>query len=393
VAELKLEIVEGPEAGRCIALAGGVLEIGRDSAASLRLADPLVSRRHARISNEDGRAVIEDLGSSNGTLVNDRPVRGRLELSVGDKLVIGDSTLVVRGDPAPTARSAASLVGSEFAGYRVEAIVARGGMGVVYRAEHLRLQRKVALKLLSPELAMDAEFRRRFETESRLAAAIDHPNIIPLYDAGIEDGSLFLAMRFVDGLDLRAVLEQDGPLELDRAVSIVGQVGAALDAAHRRGLVHRDVKPANVLLASGAGAEASDHCYLTDFGLSRDTRSDSRLTKPGEFVGTVDYAAPEQIRGDACDGAADRYALGCLLYECLTGHPPFEHDNELAVIRAHVRDDPPAVSARRPDLPRSLDAIVARAMAKQPGDRFASCAALVLASRDTEIGRRRRRVR
>ena len=388
---LTLEIVEGPDAGRRLPL-HGVLEIGRDPAASLHLADPLVSRRHARIRDEDGCAFIEDLGSSNGTLVNDREIREETRLAAGDTLVIGSSVLrLCVADSAP--RSAASLVGTEFAGYRIEALVARGGMGVVYRAEHLRLHRKVALKLLSPDLAADAEFRQRFESESRMAAAIDHPNIIPLYDAGMVDGLLFLSMRFVDGLDLKALLERDGALDFERAVSIVAQIGAALDAAHLRGLVHRDVKPANVLVAAEAGTGAPDHCYLTDFGLSRDTSARSRLTKPGEFVGTLDYAAPEQIRGDAHGGAADQYALGCLLYECLTGHPPFERDTELDVIRAHINDDPPAVSALRPDIPRGVDAIVARAMSKDPEQRFPSCAAVVSATRTSAIGRRRRRLR
>ena len=192
-------------------------------------------------------------------------------------------------------------------------------------------------------------------------------------------------MRFVEGLDLNGLLRRDGPLSLERAVSIVGQIGAALDAAHARGLVHRDVKPANVLVASGAGPESSDHCYLTDFGLTRDTSATERLTKTGEFVGTTDYAAPEQIRGDAASGAADQYALGCLLYECLTGGPPFRHANELDVLRAHLNDDPPAVG--RGDLPAGIDEVIARAMAKEPAERFASCAALTSATRALAAGR------
>ena len=365
--------MEGAGAGTSIAL-GDALVIGRDPAADLCLADQLVSRRHARVRADAGGAIIEDLGSSNGTLINDVEISEPTRLAAGDRLLIGGCVIVVlsvRGDEG--------LVGSVVAGHRILDVVARGGMGVVYRARHERLGRVVALKVLPPELAANAGFKERFECESRLAAAIDHPNIVPLYDAGTADGLLFITMRFVEGLDLNGLLRRDGPLSLERAVSIVGQIGAALDAAHARGLVHRDVKPANVLVASGAGPESSDHCYLTDFGLTRDTSATERLTKPGEFVGTTDYSAPEQIRGDAASGAADQYALGCLLYECLTGGPPFRHAKELDVLRAHLNDDPPPVG--RGDLPAGVDDVIARAMAKQPAERFASCAALTSATR------------
>jgi hypothetical protein len=274
-------------------------------------------------------------------------------------------------------------IGSELAGYRIEAMIGRGGMGVVYRAEHLRLGRKVALKLLPPELAENVGFRDRFESESRLAAAIDHPNIIPLYEAGDAEGLLFITMRFVDGLDLKALLQREGPLPLERVISIVAQVGGALDAAHARGLVHRDVKPANVLVASGAGPEASDHCYLTDFGLTKDTSSAVAITGTGQFVGTIAYVAPEQIDGAEQGGATDQYALGCVFYECLTGHQPFERKTDLDVIWAHLNDEPPLVSELRTDLPPGIDEVVARAMAKAPEDRHANCAAMVLAARAT----------
>jgi serine/threonine-protein kinase len=272
-------------------------------------------------------------------------------------------------------------IGSELAGYRIETAIGRGGMGVVYRAEQIRLGRKVALKLLAPELAENAGFRARFEHESRLAAALDHPNIVPLYEAGEADGLLFISMRYVEGTDLRALLNRDGRIEPRRALDIAAQVAGALDAAHGRGLVHRDVKPGNILIAPGAAAGAPEHCYLTDFGLTKDTSSPVELTATGTFVGTIDYIAPEQIEGSPPDGRGDQYALACVLFECLTGHPPFVRDQEIVVMWAHLQDEPPAVTADRPDLPQALDAVVARAMAKAPAERFPSCTAMVDAAR------------
>jgi hypothetical protein len=274
-------------------------------------------------------------------------------------------------------------IGSELAGYRIETAIGRGGMGVVYRAEQIRLGRKVALKLLAPELAENAGFRARFEHESRLAAALDHPNIVPLYEAGEADGLLFISMRYVEGTDLRALLNKNGRIEPQRALDIAAQVAGALDAAHARGLVHRDVKPGNILIAPGAAAGAPEHCYLTDFGLTKDTSSPVELTATGTFVGTIDYIAPEQIEGSAPDGRGDQYALACVLFECLTGHPPFVRDQEIVVMWAHLQDEPPAVTADRPDLPQALDAVIARAMAKAPAERFPSCTAMVDAARAT----------
>ncbi len=275
-------------------------------------------------------------------------------------------------------------IGSELGGYRIEALIGRGGMGVVYRAEDLRLGRKVALKLLAPELAANEGFVERFERESRLAAAIDHPHIIPLYEAGDAEDLVFIVMRFVDGIDLKALLERAGPLPVGRALTIAGQVGGALDAAHARGLVHRDVKPANVLVADGGGgAESSDHCYLTDFGLTKDTSQNVGLTGTGQFVGTIAYVAPEQINGAEQGGATDQYALGCVLYECLTGHRPYERDNELDIMWAHLDDEPPTVTEHRPELPPAIDAALARALAKLPEERYESCAAMVAAVRAT----------
>jgi YVTN family beta-propeller protein len=264
-------------------------------------------------------------------------------------------------------------VGTEIAGYRIEVLAGRGGMSVVYRAEHLRLGRKVALKLLAPELATNEGFRDRFIRESRLAASIDHPNIIPIYDADEVDGLLYIAMRYVEGTDLKGLLRRTGPLDAARAVNIVSQAARALDAAHVRGLIHRDVKPANILIVPAEDEDSSDHVYLSDFGLVKRVEAESRITGTGQFVGTVEYVAPEQIEGKPVDGTADVYSLGCVLYECLTGKAPFERDSEVAVMWAHVKEEPPKVTPDRSDLPPAVDDIVAKAMAKGVGDRYPTC--------------------
>ena len=245
-------------------------------------------------------------------------------------------------------------IGTTLAGCRIEREIGRGGMGVVYLAEQLRYGRKVALKVLLPEFAADAGFRERFEQEWRTAANLEHPNIVPVYDADEADGVLYIVMRYVDGVDLGALLAREGRLPPGRALSIVGQAAAALDAAHARGLVHRDVKPGNILVAADAGAEG-DHVYLTDFGVAKRTRTRSGLTQAGLFVGTLDYAAPEQIEGRELDARTDVYALGCVLFQCLAGGPPFEKDSEVAMVYAHLEEPPPSLSARRPDLPAGLD--------------------------------------
>jgi len=269
--------------------------------------------------------------------------------------------------------------GDEIAGFRVESFIARGGMAVVYCARDIRLDRRVALKLLAPELSGNDTFRQRFIRESKLAASIDHPHIIPIYGAGQADDLLYLAMRYVEGTDLGGLLDHEGALPLQRALALFDQVAGALDAAHSRGLVHRDVKPGNILVASGSGPEEPDHLYLTDFGLTKRVASLSGLTMPGHFLGTLDYVAPEQITGQPVDARADVYAFGCVLYEALTGHRPFERDSDAAVIYAHLTDPPPMVTAIRPDLPREVDRIVATAMAKKPRDRYSTCQALVSA--------------
>jgi streptogramin lyase len=272
-------------------------------------------------------------------------------------------------------------IGAEVAGYRIEAVLGRGGMSVVYLAEDVRLRRKVALKLLSPELSADERFRDRFVRESQIAAGLDHPNIIPIYEAGEADGALFIAMRYVRGTDLKTLLRNEGPLPPDRTVEILTAVAGALDEAHAEGLVHRDVKPANVLIASGRGPESSGQVYLSDFGVTKRTSSDSGITSTGQFVGTLDYAAPEQVTGAPLDGRTDVYSLGCVLYECLTGEPPFVRDAEMAVLWAHVNQPPPKVTEKRPELPPDIDAVVAKAMAKSPDDRYATCAEQASAAR------------
>ena len=272
-------------------------------------------------------------------------------------------------------------VGSEVAGYRLEEEIGRGGMAVVYRARDVQLGRNVALKLLSPVLALDDAFRQRFIRESRAAAAVDHPYIIPIFAAGESDGVLFIAMRYVQGGDVRSLIDAEGPLPPDRAVGIITQVALALDAAHLHGLVHRDIKPANMLLDSVAGGDQRDHVYLADFGLSKRSLSVTGLTSIGQFLGTPAYVAPEQVEGRPVDSRADQYALACAAFEILSGAPPYERDDDLAVMWAHVSVPPPSLSERRPSLPAAADAVLAKAMAKAPADRYPTCIAFALALR------------
>jgi hypothetical protein len=267
-------------------------------------------------------------------------------------------------------------IGTELAGYRIVEPIGRGGTSVVYRAEHVRLGRPAALKLLAPVLG-EAGFRERFLRESRLAASIDHPSILPVYDAGEEDGFLYIAMACVEGSDLKTLLAEEGPLTLRRALRIVGQIGSALNAAHARGLVHRDVKPANILVGDG------DRAYLSDFGVVKELSSNG-TTRTGTFVGTIEYCAPEQIEGRPVDGRADVYALACVLYECLTGEPPFHRPSEIAVLNAHLHAPPPKL----PGQPGGLEAVIANALSKSPLDRYASCAEFVGAARAAAAERR-----
>jgi DNA-binding beta-propeller fold protein YncE len=275
-------------------------------------------------------------------------------------------------------------IGSQIAGYRLEEQIGHGGMAVVYRAYDIRLDRNVALKILAPGLALDNAFRRRFTRESKAAAAVDHPNIIPVFDAGEADGVLFIAMRFVHGRDVRTLLDAAGPLPAGRATDIIAQVASALDAAHARGLVHRDVKPANMLLDTTAGG-GRDHVYLSDFGLSKQSfaqLSQTGLTSHGQFLGTFDYVAPEQVEGRPVDGRADAYALACAAFELLCGTPPFQRETGLAVVWAKLSEPPPQLSLRRGDLPEAADDVMSRALAREPAERFENCGEFAAALRD-----------
>jgi streptogramin lyase len=270
------------------------------------------------------------------------------------------------------------LLGTDLAGYRIEAVLGRGGMGVVYLATDLRLERKVALKLVAPELAGDPRFRERFLRESRLAASLDHSHVVPVYAAGELDGQLWIAMRYVQGTDLRTLLDAEGPLEPARSVELCSQIGEALDAAHAHGLVHRDVKPANVLVTEEGGEE---HGYLADFGLARTADLDAVPGTGAHLSGTVDYTAPEQIAAEQADSRADVYSLACVLYECLAGEPPFKRPRAVATLFAHASEPPPSLHEERPDLPEPIDQVIGKALAKDPGERYETCRDLTEAAR------------
>jgi ABC-type transport system substrate-binding protein/predicted Ser/Thr protein kinase len=282
--------------------------------------------------------------------------------------------------------------GSVLAGFRVESFLGEGAMGTVYLAEETSTGQRVALKLLAPELARDERFRRRFLRETELAMSFRHPHIVRTLGSGEEEGALYLAMAYVEGSDLREVLRREGRLEAERAVALVEQVAGALDAAHTAGLVHRDVKPGNILVTSGADGEQA---YVCDFGLARHVSSVTSLTGERGFVGTIDYVPPEQIEGGTIDGRADLYSLGCVLYECLAGARPFDRQSELSVVFAHLNEPPPRLSDLRPELPETFDAVFASALAKSPDDRYATCGELAAAARAALRGKTfvRRRVR
>ena len=265
--------------------------------------------------------------------------------------------------------------GAQIASYQLEEEIGRGGMAVVYRARDVRLGRWVALKVLAPDYAQDEAFRQRFIRESRTAAAVDHPNIIPIFDAGEAGGVLYIAMRYVAGQDVHSLLHSAGLLPAARALGIVGQVASALDAAHACGLVHRDVKPANMLLGGVADTGRADHVYLSDFGISKQLNATSSLTLTGQVLGTLNYLAPEQIEGRQVDGRADAYALACTAFELLAGSPPFRRDENMAVMWAQLNAAPPRLTSLRPDLPPAVHQVMARALAKAPADRYASCLA------------------
>src|SRR5215210_1537800 len=286
-------------------------------------------------------------------------------------------------------------LGTVVAGFRLKSLIGQGAMGVVYLAENSELEPRVALKLLATELTEDERFRQRFMRESEIAASLEHPHIVRVLRFGEEDGVLYLAMAYVEGPDLRELLRRHERLDAARTLHLIGQVADALDAAHRAGLVHRDIKPGNIIVT---GAPGSEHAYVCDFGLARHVSSVGSLTGDRGFVGTIDYVPPEQIAGGVVDGRADVYSLGCVLFECLTGERPFERASDLALIYAHLNDAPPLVTDLVPELPKALDGVVASALAKAPDDRYATCGELVAAARAALAGtpyrlrsRRRRR--
>ncbi len=267
--------------------------------------------------------------------------------------------------------------GASVGRYEVEQVLGRGGMGVVYLARHVDLERRAAVKVIAPELAADPVFRERFEREAKAAASVEHPGVLPVYEAGLRDGILFLATRYAPGGDLRHALAERGPLDAYVTVDIIGQIAGALDAAHARGLLHRDVKTANILLEGAPGPEV--RAYLGDFGLVRRSASQTQAASGG-WLGTIDYVAPEQLKGDDVDVRADVYSLGCVLFELLTGQPPYRRDSDVATLWAHIAEPPPALPVHV-ESAAALDAVVARALAKKPADRFPTAGALATAAR------------
>jgi serine/threonine protein kinase len=254
--------------------------------------------------------------------------------------------------------------GSTIAGYEVESVVGSGGIGVLYRARQLRLDRPVALKLVEPEVAGDPLVRERLRREARTVAALDHPNVVPLYEAGEENGTVYIVTRWVDGTELGSLIRRDGPLQARRAARIAAQIASALEVAHEKGLIHRDVKPSNVIVT------AEDHAYITDFGLTKRAQSLSGFTAAGQMLGTIDYVAPEQIEGGEAGARGDVYGLACVLYEMLAGGAPFAGESGgMAKMWAHLNAEPPSVRQQRPDVPAELDELIRRGLAKRPDDR------------------------
>jgi len=422
----ELVVTAGAAAGRRLAL-GDELVIGRAvSGEGLLSDDHELSRRHARVARDaGGQLTIEDLGSANGTFVNGVRVRDPHPLRLGDSVRIGSSTLqltqvgeapaapavqpatpppaptpapptpasppaaLARSSPAPAPPSAdlsglpsALPAGSIIAGCRIEEVISHGDMAIVYRAEELALQRPVALKLIHPERSGEERFRERFRRESKVAAAIDHPNVIPIFDAGDQDGVLYLTMRLVEGTDTRALIAAEGRIEARRAARIIRQVGAALDAVHAHGMLHRDVKPSNVLIAR------HDHVYLSDFGLAKRAEAVGGLTRQGSIIARAEYVAPEQILGEPADTRSDIYALGCLLFETLTGEAPFAGWREGPEALAHLNAPLPSPVELCPEVPREFDDVVRRAMAKDPNERYASAGDLGQAALAASGGQR-----
>jgi serine/threonine protein kinase len=259
--------------------------------------------------------------------------------------------------------------GSTIAGYEIESVVGSGGIGILYRARQVRLDRPVALKLVEPEVARESVVRERLRREARTVAALDHPNVVPLYEAGEENGTVYIVTRWVDGTELGNLIRRDSPLDPARAARIAAQIASALEVAHEKGLIHRDIKPSNVILV------ADDHVYLTDFGLTKRAESASGFTAAAEMLGTIDYVAPEQIEGGEAVAKGDVYGLGCVLFETLTGAPPFAgQSGGMAKMWAHLNAEPPSVREQRPDVPQALDDLIRRALAKTPDARPSAAA-------------------
>nr|MDP9342994.1 serine/threonine-protein kinase [Actinomycetota bacterium] len=379
---MKLTVTSAGGRSEAIEL-GRQVVLGRDPSCDVVLDDHLVSRRHAQLEVDDsGRMVIRDLGSRNGTFVNGQRIEGAVVLAGTERIGIGDAEISLAPEvaPAPPPEEADRMVGTTLGRYRIEAKIDEGAMGAVYLAEHTRLGKHVALKVMGQRLFRNQVARQRFVDESRTVASLDHPNIIPVFDADEIGDELFIAMRYVDGEDLGRLLDREGALDPERAINIVAQVGSALDAAHSRGLIHRDVKPGNILIASARDSAGAGHAFLCDFGITKNLAS-SGLTATGQTLGTPNYMAPEQFKGQPVDGRTDLYALGCVLYECLTGTPPYPGDTFETVMYGHLMTAPPPPTAHQPALPPGLDAVVAKAMAKDPADRYATCAELVAAAR------------
>jgi serine/threonine-protein kinase len=274
------------------------------------------------------------------------------------------------------------LVGTDFAGYRLHSVLGRGGMSIVYQAENPRLLSRVALKVLAPHLATDQVFRTRFVEESQIAASLNHPNVIPIHDFGDYGGLLYIVMQYVPGTDLGRLIAKHGWLPPGATVFLLEQAARALDAAHSRDLVHRDVKPGNLLIAQGGDDGDPDHLYLADFGITKYVGARTGLTRSGTVLGTVHYASPEQIQEQPVLGAADQYSLGCVLYECLTGRAPFEKGSAEAIMWAHVHELPVLPTLLRPDLPPAIDEVIARVLAKDPDDRYDNCRGFIADARD-----------
>ena len=291
------------------------------------------------------------------------------------------------GDNEEAQVSSDRRVGQRFGDYQVEAVIGRGGMGVVFRALHAVTGDTVALKLMAPDLADNAVFRDRFVREAEAGPNLLHPNIVRVFESGEADGELYIAMELIDGTDLKGLIQQEGSLDPKRALSIFRQAASALDAAHESGMVHRDVKPQNILITPRDSSDGADRAYLTDFGLVRPVASESSATRTGQVFGSVPYMAPELIEGIPADGRADVYALACVVYESLTGSIPFERDNEISAVWAHIHEDPPLVTDKRRDLPGGLNDVVFRAMSKHPDDRYLTCGEFV-AELELGLGRK-----